>query len=388
MSDSKNRNTRLLRTGRNHSGWVNAPVSRASTYVFETVEAWRDTRKRRETERLPSYGARGTDSTFALEDAVVELEAGHRGFLFPTGQAAIAVTLLAFLKPGDHILLSDASYEPVRNFCKHQLTDLGITHTFYPPDGSGIEALIQPNTKILYVECPGTITYDMLDLPLVSAIAKKHNLWVIADNTWGSGWLYQPLALGADISITAITKYIGGHSDLMMGASVANERAWPALQKATYGFGQTVGADDAFMALRGVRSMPIRLQAHGASALRVAQWLQTRPEIAHVFCPALPDDPGHVLWKKHCHGMNGLISFELKKQYSQSQAEGVIDALGLFGLGASWGGFESLVMPTDLAGTRVLTDWRQRGAVVRIHIGLEDTEDLIADLTQALETLS
>ena len=228
----------------------------------------------------------------------------------------------------------------------------------------------------------------MLDLPLVSAIAKKHNLWVIADNTWGSGWLYQPLALGADISITAITKYIGGHSDLMMGASVANERAWPALQKATYGFGQTVGADDAFMALRGVRSMPIRMQAHGASALRVARWLQTRPEIAHVFCPALPDDPGHVLWKKHCHGMNGLISFELKKQYSQSQAEGVIDALELFGLGASWGGFESLVMPTDLAGTRVLTDWRQRGAVVRIHIGLEDTEDLIADLTQALNRLT
>jgi cystathionine beta-lyase len=295
---------------------------------------------------------------------------------------------LAFLKPGDHILLSDASYEPVRNFCKHQLADLGISHTFYPPDGNGVEALIQPNTKVLYVECPGTITYDMLDLPRISEIAKKSNLWVIADNTWGSGWLYQPLALGADVSITAITKYIGGHSDLMMGASVANERAWPALQKATYGFGQTVGADDAFMALRGVRSMPIRLQAHAASALLVAQWLESRTEIAHVFCPALPNDPGHALWKKHCHGTNGLISFELQKRYSQAQAEGVIDALALFGLGASWGGFESLVIPTDLAGTRVLTDWSQRGAVVRLHIGLEDTEDLIADLNQALNTLS
>ncbi len=386
MADNK-RMTRLIRAGRPETGWVNTPPTRASTYVFDTVASWRDTRVRRETERLPSYGARGTDTSFALEDALVELEQGHRCFLFPTGQAAIATTLLALLKPGDHVLLTDAVYEPVRNFCKHQLTMLGITHTFYQPDGGDIATKIQPNTRVIYVESPGSITYDMVDLPAVATLAKQHDICVVADNTWGSGWIYQPLALGADISIIAITKYIGGHSDLMMGASIANERYWPMVQKAAIGFGQTASPDDAFMALRGIRTMPMRIETQGQHALLVATWLENHPAIARVFFPALTSDPNHERWKEHCSGMNGLLSFELLPQYPRSAADRLIDSLKLFGLGASWGGFESLVIPADLAATRTLTDWTSRGPVIRIHIGLEDPADLIQDLEQALATL-
>jgi cystathionine beta-lyase len=307
--------------------------------------------------------------------------------LFPTGQAAIATTLLAFLKPGDHLLMSDAVYEPVRNFCKHQLDSLGIEYSFYAPDGSDIESKLRPNTRVLYVEAPGTMTYDMVDLPQIAELVADRDLVIVADNTWGSGWLYQPLVLGADISIMATTKYVGGHSDIMMGSAVANKRTWQQLQKAVIGFGQTTSPDDAFLALRGLRSMPVRLKAHGESALKVAKWLMLQPEVCQVFFPGLESDENHERWKKYCMGSNGLVSFELQRQYSREKVERMIDALSLFGLGASWGGFESLVIPADLAGSRVLSDWSQRGVVVRLHIGLEDTADLIEDLQQALQIL-
>jgi cystathionine beta-lyase len=387
MSNAK-RNTRLLRAGRPANGWVNVPPTRASTFVFETVEAWRDTRKRRETERLNSYGARGTDSTHALEDAVVELEAGHRASFFPTGQAAIAVTLMAFLKPGDHLLMTDSAYEPVRRFCKDQLAKLDVAVTYYKPDGSDLESKIQANTKVIYVECPGSIVYEMLDLRAVSNIARAHNCWTIADNTWGSGWLYQPLTLGADISIIAATKYLGGHSDVMMGIAVANEKAWPQLQSSVVDYGQTVGGDDAYLVSRGIRTLPARMVMHAQSAQHIMQWLATRPEIINIFNPSLPHDPGHEIWKRDCSGINGLITIELSHRYSAAQMESFIDALQLFGLGASWGGFESLVIPANMAAARGLSDWRARGQIVRLHIGLEDTEDLIADLTQALDQLN
>lgn len=385
--DNTKRITRLLRTGRPDHGWVNVPPNRASTFVFDSVAAWKDTRARRERERLPSYGARGNDTGHALEDALVELEHGHRCFLFPTGQAAIASTLLAFLSPGDHILLSDAVYEPVRNFCKNQLAALGIEYSFYAPNGQDIESKLKANTRILYVESPGTMTYDMVDLPHIASTVKNRDIVIVADNTWGSGWLYQPLSLGADISIMATTKYVGGHSDLMMGAAVANEKTWQQLQKSVIGLGQTASPDDAFLALRGLRTMPMRLQVHGDSAMRVAQWLNIQPEISKVFFPALKDDENHALWKRDCSGMNGLISVEFHKKFSREDIERMIDALNLFGLGASWGGFESLVIPADLAGTRALSDWSIRGTVVRFHIGLEDPVDLIEDLKQALSVL-
>lgn len=385
--DNAKRITRLLRTGRPSHGWVNVPPTRASTYVFESIAAWKDTRARRELERLPSYGARGNDTGHALEDALVELENGHRCFLFPTGQAAIATTLLAFLTPGDHILLSDAVYEPVRNFCKNQLTALGIEYSFYAPNGQDLESKLRANTRIVYVESPGTMTYDMVDLPRISSIVEKRDIVIVADNTWGSGWLYQPLSLGADISIMATTKYVGGHSDLMMGAAVANKKTWHQLQKSVIGLGQTASPDDAFLALRGLRSMPMRLKAHGDSAIKVALWLKKQSEVTKVFYPALEDDENHTLWKRDCSGINGLISVEFQKKFSRNDVERMIDALALFGLGASWGGFESLVIPADLAGSRALTDWSARGMVVRFHIGLEDTSDLISDLHQALNVL-
>lgn len=386
MSEHK-RHTRLLRAGRPNKGWVNVPPTRASTFVFDSVASWRDTRKRRETERLNSYGARGTNSTHALEDAVVELEAGHRASFFPTGQAAIAVTLMAFLSHGDHLLMTDSAYEPVRRFCRDQLAKLGIDLTYYKADGSDLQEKIQPNTKVIYVECPGSLVYEMLDLRAVSEIARAHHCWTIADNTWGSGWLYQPLTLGADISIIAATKYLGGHSDVMMGISVANERAWPYLQNAVVDYGQTVGGDDAYLITRGIRTLPARMAMHAASAQRVMQWLASRPEIVHIFNPSLSQDPGHEIWKKDCAGINGLITIELAPHYDAAQMESFIDALQLFGLGASWGGFESLVIPANMQAARNLSDWSARGQIIRLHIGLEDVEDLIADLAQALDQL-
>ncbi|EHK68336.1 cystathionine beta-lyase [Achromobacter arsenitoxydans] len=379
--------TRLLRAGRPHQGWVNTPVTRASTYVFESVQSWRDTRARREQERLPSYGARGTDSTHALEDALIELEQGYRAKLYPTGQAAIATVLLAYLRAGDHVLITDAVYEPVRRFCAEHLARLGIEHTYYAPDGNGIEAMIRPNTRMIYAESPGSLTYEMPDLSRLSTAARKHGCWLAVDNTWASGLLHQPLTLGADISILAATKYLGGHADAMMGAVVANQRAWQALERATIDFGQTVGADDAFLVLRGMRTLPLRMAQHAGNAMQVANWLLARPEISRVLYPALPGDPSHAIWRRDFTGANGLLTVELADTYTESDAERLIDSLQLFGIGASWGGFESLVIPVQLRTSRALSGNLPRGPMLRLHVGLEDPQDLIADLERGLNAL-
>lgn len=379
--------TRLLRAGRPHSGWVNTPVTRASTYVFDSVAAWRDTRARREQERLPSYGARGTDSTHALEDALVELEQGFRAKLFPTGQAAIVTVLLAYLRAGDHVLVTDAVYEPVRRFCAEHLSRLGIEFSFYAPDGTGLAQLLRPNTRMIYAESPGSLTYEMPDLRSLADLARRHGCWLAVDNTWASGLLCQPLSLGADISILAATKYLGGHADVMMGAVIANPRAWRALERASIDFGQTVGADDAFLVLRGMRSLPLRLAQHARSALHVAKWLQGRAEVARVLCPALPGDPSHAVWLRECSGTNGLLTLEFAADVGEADMERFIDALDLFGIGASWGGFESLAVPVQLRNARSLPGMPVRGAMLRLHIGLEDPDDLIADLEQAFEQL-
>lgn len=387
MSKPYQPTTRLLRAGRPHQGWVNTPVTRASTYVFDSVAAWRDTRARREEERLPSYGARGTDSTHALEDALVELEQGFRAALYPTGQAAIVTVLLAYLRSGDHVLITDAVYDPVRRFCTEHLTRLGIEHTFYRPDGVGIEALIRPNTRMIYAEAPGSLTYEMPDLSDLSTAAKKHGCWLAVDNTWASGLLYKPLTLGADISILAATKYLGGHADVMMGAVVTNTRAWRPLERATIDFGQTVGADDAFLVLRGLRSLPLRMAQHARNAMQVAEFLQRRAEVVRVLCPALPGDPSHAVWQRDCSGANGLLTIELASTFTAADTDVLMDSLQLFGIGASWGGFESLVIPVQL-GSRALPDPTPRGPMLRLHVGLEAAEDLIADLEHALSAMT
>ncbi|OZI23201.1 cystathionine beta-lyase [Bordetella genomosp. 9] len=387
MDEQYKPGTRLLRAGRPHRGWVNTPVTRASTFIYDNVQQWRDTRARREKERLLSYGARGTDSTHALEDALVELEGGYRAKAYPTGQAAIAVVLLAYLKAGDHVLITDAVYEPVRRFCAEQLSRWGIAFSYYQPDGSDLADQIRPNTRMIYAECPGSLVYEMMDLPAVAELARRHDCWLAVDNTWGSGLLYRPLALGADISVCAATKYLGGHADVMMGTVVTNEKAWAPLERATVDMGQTVGADDAYLVLRGLRSMPARLAMHERHALRVAEWLQGRPEVVRVLCPALPDHPGHALWKRDCTGTNGLLSIEFARGIQDADVERMIDAFRLFGLGASWGGFESLCVPAYMTRARTVADWSGRGSVLRLHIGLEDPEDLIADLDQAMAAL-
>jgi cystathionine beta-lyase len=382
------RSTRLLHAGLKPHGSgprpVNPPVMRTSTVVFDSVAQWREARTKRHTQQVLSYGARGTETGFALEDALCELEGGARCKLFPTGLAAAACVLLACLRPGDHLLITDAVYQPVRALCAELLQPLGIECEFYAADGSDIEARLKPRTRMIYAEVPGSLFNEMADLPQLARLAASRGALLAVDNTWASGWLFNPLAHGADISILALTKYIAGHSDVMMGAAVCNERAFRLVGPMSEALGQTASPDDAALALRGLRTLAVRLERHGRHALQVAQWLLARPEVARVFYPACPEDPGHALWRRDFRGANGLLSLELHERHG-ARRDAFVDALQLFGIGASWGGFESLAMPVEPASARSVADWSGRGAAVRLHIGLEDTEDLIADLAQAFE---
>jgi cystathionine beta-lyase len=381
--------TRLIHSGKHPvfdgGQAVNPPVVRASTVLFDSTAQQREMRDRRGNERLFTYGARGNPTNFALEDFVTELEGGYRTRLFPTGLTAIAMTLLSYLKPGDHILMSDSVYEPARKLVDSFLAPYNIRCTFFAADGCDVEEKIEADTRMIYAECPGSLVYEMCDLQHIAEVAHARGLLVVADNTWGSGCQYRPLTLGADVSIMAATKYLSGHSDVMMGTVTTTKEAWGRLAKRCDSFGMTVSPDDAYLVLRGARSLGARLPMHEKNALRVAQWLQTRSEVAKVFCPALPDHPSHTLWQRDCTGTNGLISFEFKPAFDQADAERLIDSLELFGIGASWGGYESLVTLADVRHARSVADWSNRGQVIRLHIGLEDPADLIADLVQAFK---
>ena len=361
---------------------VNPPVVRASTVLFDSVEELAAMRARRNDERLFTYGARGNPTAFALEDVVADIEGGFRTKLFPTGLAAIAMVFTAYLKPGDHVLISDCVYQPVRHFAETFMQQFGIEVTFFCADGSDVAQKARPNTRMLYVECPGSLVYELCDMRGLATLAGANGWLLVADNTWGSGLQYQPLALGADVSIIAATKYLSGHSDVMMGAVTTTEKAWPQLATMTDAFGMTVSPDDAYLVLRGIRTLAARLALHERHALKVAHWLQERAEVARVFCPALPNHPGHDIWQRDCSGTNGLVSFEFIHADQQATAR-FVNRLGLFGIGASWGGYESLATISDLAGARTVTDWSHAGSIVRLHIGLEDPDDLIEDLAQA-----
>ncbi|MCW8168661.1 cystathionine beta-lyase, partial [Verminephrobacter aporrectodeae subsp. tuberculatae] len=382
------RTTRLLQTGRPPAGQgprpVNPPVMRASTVVFDSVAEWRAARQQRQTRQVLSYGARGTQTTFALENALSELEKGHRTQLYPTGLAAATQVLMALLRPGEHLLITDAVYAPVRHFCSTWLPALGVDCEFYAADGHDVAARLRPGkTRMIYAEVPGSLLNDMLDLPALAALARSCGAWLAVDNTWASGWLLNPLTLGADISILAATKYIAGHSDLLLGAAVCNERAYPVLAHFSESTGQTVSPDDAALALRGLRTLELRLERHERNALAVAQWLGRQPAVARVFHPALPDDPGHALWKRDFKGGNGLLAVEFHDP-DPGRRDRFVDALECFGIGASWGGFESLAVPIDPAALRSVGAWHGRGSFVRLHVGLESPEDLCQDLMQAI----
>lgn len=386
--------TRLLHAGaptlRGGSGPVNVPVVRTSTVRFENSAALADHQHRRAAgERVASYGRHGLDTHRALEDAVTALEGGHRAFLTPSGLSAITLVLVALLSPGDHALIADSVYSPVRRVDATLLRRLGITLEYFAPSAQNLAAKIRPNTRLVYLESPSSLLYEVLDLPALTAVARAHDIPVATDNTWSGGWFHQPLALGANLSIQAATKYIAGHSDLMQGVVVTDS---PALSRriasAHEALGLTVGADDAYLALRGLRTLPVRLAQHQRHATQVAQWLQAQPQVARVFYPALPTDPGHALWLRDFSGANGLLSFAFADGVDARGAEVFVDALHFFGIGASWGGYESLALVAAPERLREHSAWTGTQPVVRLHIGLEDPQDLIADLAQGLHRVS
>jgi cystathionine beta-lyase len=385
--------TQLLHAGapalNRGSGPVNVPVVRTSTVRFENTAAHLDHHHRRAAgERVAAYGRHGLDTHRALEDAVTALEGGHRAFLAPSGLSAITLVLLALLSPGDHALVADGVYAPVRRVDSTLLRRLGITLEYFSPTHDDLAAKIRPETRLVYLESPSSLLYEVLDLPALTAIARDRGVPVATDNTWSGGWFHQPLALGANISIQAATKYIAGHSDLMQGVVVVDSAALAAKIAVAYeALGLTIGADDAYLSLRGLRTLPVRLAQHQRHATAVAEYLQQQPQVARVFYPALPGDPGHALWKRDFSGASGLVSFEFGDADTQG-ANAFVDALTLFGIGASWGGYESLALIAPPERLRDHRQWSGTAPVVRLHVGLEDPQDLIADLGRAFASVS
>lgn len=374
--------TRLVHAARGEKGsgvrGVNPPVSRMSTVLFDSLAEMRDARNRRDTERVLSYGARGNPTAFELEDLVTELEGGYRTRLFGTGLAAAAQTFLAYLRPGDHVLITDAVYSPVRQVAEEFLKPFGIEYSYFNADGSDLEAKLLANTRMVYAEVPGSLLYELADLPAIAALCKPRGILLAVDNTYGSGYQYRPLTLGADISVMALTKYLAGHSDVVMGSVCTTQAVWQPLAVMTDTFGSTVSPDDAYLVLRGARTLAARLDVHQRQALQVAHWLQQHPQVNRVFHPALPDHPNHALWQRDFSGSNGLLTFELVDNNVEHQAQ-FINALHLFGLGASWGGFESLVISANVHDRENTAD-KTLNPLLRLHIGLEDVSALIEDL--------
>lgn len=365
-------------------GIVNPPVWRASTILYDDVAHLRQAARTSTHERL-FYGRKGTPTAWSLADALTEMEPGAEGtMLFPSGVAAIACALMAVLKPGDQLLMVDSAYDPTRNFCEQMLRPLGIDTVYYEPTlGSGIADLLTGATRAIFLESPGSLTFEVQDIPAIAALAREKGIVTLADNTWATPIFFPALAHGVDISILACTKYIVGHSDVMMGSVTATPALFPAVQRSAYLFGQMTSPDDAWLASRGLRTLGVRLNQHQDSALTVAQWLSGQSGVARVLHPALPSCPGYDIWRRDFSGSSGLFSFVLDGGDEQARAA-LIDGLDHFGIGYSWGGFESLALPVDPARHRTATRWEAEGPAVRLNIGLEDPADLIADLEQGL----
>ena len=369
--------TDIVHAGRDpfaHHGFVNPPVYRGSTVLFKTLESF-EKRQQKYT-----YGRRGTPTTEALEEVICKLEGGHRTMLAANGLSAVTHALLAFVKTGDHILVPDTVYQPARKFCEGVLKRLGVETTYYDPliEG-GISALMKPNTTIVYTESPGSQTFEIQDIPAIAAAAHAKGAWVLMDNTWASPLYFKPFQHGVDVSIQAATKYIVGHADAMLGSITANERATPQLTEQAHLLGIGVGTEECYLGLRGIRTIDVRLERHMRSGLEIARWLEQRPEVARVLHPGLESHPGHAIWKRDFLGASGLFAFVLKP-VSKTAVASMLEGLELFGMGASWGGFESLVLPFDARAYRTATKWEPEGPCVRIHIGLEDLADIKEDL--------
>jgi cystathionine beta-lyase len=377
--------TRLVHAGREparHHGFVNTPIYRGSTILFPTVEALEA------NAQDFTYGRLGTPTVRALEEAIAELEGGQRTLLTPSGLSAIATSLLAFLAAGDEVLVVDSVYRPARRFCDNVLKRLGVTITYYDPlIGAGIEKLITKKTKVVFTESPGSQTFEVQDVPAIAKVAHAAGAVVILDNTWATPLFFKPFAHGADVSIQAATKYIGGHADIMLGSITMNERTTLAVAKTHEDLGLCTGPEDVYLGLRGLRSLGVRLERHQQSALEMVRWLGERPEVARVIHPGLPSDPGHTIWKRDFTGASGLFSVVLKP-VAHDRLATMLDGLSLFGMGYSWGGFESLILPFDPREYRSATKWQAEGPALRLHIGLEDVDDLKADLDAGFARLA
>ena len=363
---------------------LSTPVHHASTVVFPTAEAYRNRREPLYDGYL--YGLTGTPTSMTLAQRIADLEGGHRAVLTPSGLSGITLVYLALSHHGDHVLVPDNAYAPSRELGDRLLTQLGVEVEYYDPlAGAGIAALLRHNTRLVWVESPGSITMEVQDVPAIAAAAHTCGALVAIDNTWSAGVYFKPFAHGCDISLQAVTKYIGGHADLLLGAATAIDEALYRRLKDMAGIlGLGAAPDDCFLALRGLPTLTARLRSHQASALVVAGWLRQRPEVKRVLHPALADCPGHALWRRDFTGSSGLFSVILNDQYSRAAVDRLIDGLRYFKIGASWGGPVSLALPLDPRPLRTAVPWREAGQLVRFSIGLEDAADLIADLEQGL----
>jgi cystathionine beta-lyase len=377
--------TRLAHAGREpfrQHGFVNTPIYRGSTVLFPTVAALEA------NDQDFTYGRLGTPTVRALEEAIAELEGGHRTLLAPSGLSAIVTALLAFVSTGDEILVSDSVYRPTRRFCDSVLKRLGIKTIYYDPlIGAGIAKLITKKTCVVFTESPGSQTFEVQDVPAIAAAAHAAGAVVILDNTWATPLYFKPFEHGPDVSIQAATKYIVGHADAMLGAITTTEAVTKTVAKAHEELGVCPGPEDAYLGLRGLRSLGVRLERHQRSGLEIAEWLAARPEVARVLHPALPTDPGHAIWCRDFRGASGLFSIVLQPASHEALAR-MLNGLKLFGMGYSWGGFESLILPFDPSVYRTATKWKAEGPALRLHIGLEDVEDLKADLDAGLARLN
>ncbi len=373
--------TNIAHAGRQYCehGMVNPGVYHASTITVPTLDDWfGGTQKYR-------YGRYGTPTLRALEESMAELEGGHGCCLYPSGLCAITSTLMITLKTGDHLLMTDSVYQPTRKFCETILKDYGVETTYYDPlIGAGIKDLIQENTRMIFLESPGSQTMEIQDVPAITKIARTQNIVTVIDNTWGAGHYFKAFEMGCDISVQAATKYIVGHSDVMMGTATISKELWDNYRHKYLLMGMHAGPDDVYLALRGLHTLDIRLERHMKNTLKVTTWLETRDEIAEVMYPALPDAAGHKLWKRDFKGACGLFSIRFNNGKREAVAA-MIDHLSLFGIGASWGGFESLVLPFDPSLYRTATKWPHEGLCLRFHIGLEHPQDLINDLEEGFE---
>jgi cystathionine beta-lyase len=383
---SQQAETRLVTAGRDpqaQKGFVNPAVFHGSTVLYPTAEDLHAHRAEY------TYGRHGTPTTRALQDVMMKLEGPQCAGvgIAPSGLAAISTALLSVTKAGDHLLVCDNVYRPSRNFCNGVLARYGVETSYFDPKiGAGIEKLFKPNTRAVLVEAPGSQTFEMPDIRAIAEVAHARDALVIDDNTWATPLFHRSLELGVDISMQAATKYIGGHSDIMFGTISANAKAWPMITETIRLLGVCAGPDDVYLALRGTRTLAVRLAHHHRSGLEMARWLAARPEVARVLHPGLETDPGHAIWKRDFTGASGLFSIVLKP-VPQKAVDALLDAVTLFGMGYSWGGFESLIIPFDCEGYRTATNWSPGGPTLRLHIGLENVDDLKADLDRGFAAL-